>query len=219
MLLRTVKPFPVLVASFGTLAQISAAVVYESGSAGTVGGGFSADTSFFQSATATEFTIDAPITVCSGTVDGIYMPSWDVLPEDSFRISFFSDGGLQPSSPITPTIVVAITSKDVIGSTGSNAVYRVTFDLPNALELTAGTYWVSIVNHTWNTSSPNWAWAWVSNGSGSRKALSSSGIEGPYIQAGAATLRFTLNDTFSVPEPGALFLGAMSFIGLLRRKR
>lgn len=187
-----------------------------------------------QQVVATEFMLASDSTVTGFTVEAVYLEDDSLvgpLPnDDQFTVALYSDpGGAAPGSILgSPISVVSFSRSDTGVDYTDTRIPPVTYDiysfsinLPTAVDLSAGTYWVSIMNATPADPDQRWSWAfssteptdprYASNLAGSQTAV--------YTFTSNRAMVFTV-EGFVIPEPSSLallMLGAAALGGRRRR--
>lgn len=162
--------------------------------------------------TAGEFTVTAPsVVVRSVQFRGISSSS----AAQTFDIAFFNDtGGSSPSSIIGTASALLVHSKTAVST---HYVYEA--DLASDLSLTAGNYWVSIVD---TTAGVDFSFNGSNASVGLQTASSITDHETGYFFVDNRRINVIGNDTrySPIPEPSsALLLGLSSLALVFRRTR
>ncbi len=148
---------------------------------------------------------------------------------DSFTVRIFADNG-SGAPQITPTNLAGTLTRSGTGQTITVPVfftsvtadiYHYTLDLGTALNLTAGDYWLSIVNDTATDTNDNWYWLTSNANSGNARSRPDDGT--PWNTGLGNEMAFRISGTTvsptppgTVPEPAALSLLGLGLL-LLRR--
>lgn len=129
-------------------------VLYDQSGSGVTGGVNSQDfdtaNDAFDSVAADDFIVPAgqTWTVQKVVVNGLYFNGTG--PAESFNLAFYTDAAMFPGS--------VVAGGTFTGATYTNAAGVFTITLPSTLELSAGTYWVSVQARMDGPSGGQWGW-------------------------------------------------------------
>lgn len=167
---------------------------------------------------ADNFTLTTDAVLNSISWLGAYRNTNSPLDDaDNFTLVIFSNNipNNLPDALSPPLLNINIGNTDSRVNSGENAgtsnfnIFSYQADLSSDLSLSAGTYWLSIINNT------NLGWAWGASSISGDIAFTDS--ESFWSQSNG-TLQFELN-TAAVPLPAASWLLASGFLGLLGFKK
>ena len=182
---------------------------------------------FFANQQATQFTLSGSESVNSIRWWGEYGTSDPGTLTDDFTIRFFLEDGSSGNPLTTPfqEYTGISTSRSDSGFlqtalTPDAVIFEHVFNLPATLNLTAGDYWISIVNDI-PTNTDNWYWAATDNIAPRWNRNGNSGTANSWNSGLTGQLAYELNDAAitPVPEPSVLALtGIPLMLGAYRRR-
>ncbi len=173
---------------------------------------------------ADNFTLTGSATITNITWSGLYYSSNTPTEPDDFTLRFYTDSAGLPDNAgligiYTPGNAVNRVDSGVNGAGGLD-IFNYSVDI-TPLMLSAGIYWISIVNDTTADTDDNWLWslssAIVTGGGDSAFQTGTSST----WSSGNSEYSFVLNDVSAVPVPAAVWLMGSALAGLLgfsRRK-
>ncbi len=151
--------------------SVRAAALFGNGSpnpdAGGVASNFGHDPEYeYQS--ADDFVLTSDTTLAKVRWWGMYQGSNMPLDPDAFSIRIFADaGGIPAATPIVDEQVVRVRRRPTGVTSGGYDIYEYTTQLKPHVTLSAGTYWLSIVEDVdVEETATAWLWALSSNSSG-----------------------------------------------------
>ena len=168
---------------------------------------------------ADHFTLASSATISNITWSGVYFSSNTPTEPDDFTIRFYHDNAGLPDnsgligSAYTPGNAVNRVDSGNNGAGGQD-IFNYSVDI-TPLMLSAGTYWLSIINDTTADTDDNWTWSFSSTpstGGGSSAAQVGSLSTWQSINAENS---FTLNNVSAVPVPAAVWLMGSALAGLV----
>lgn len=170
---------------------------------------------------ADNFGLAGPVTLTALSWAGQYDTEQTSLTNPvQFRIRFFEDDGGLPASTALSIVDVAVTGTPTGTSFDGSPWLAYSTALP-LLSLTAGDYWVSILEFDTQTPAAGgsqWLWGRSDNSS---VASAVRGTETEDWAASGGNMAFTLEGRGAVPEPAALGVFGIGLLGLaaFRRRR
>lgn len=164
---------------------------------------------------ADDFVLATTTSLDSFTWFGRYFANIVVADPVDFSIRIFSDAGGQPAAVPLHTVGVSVNASPTGLDFGGIPWFS--YSSPLALILTAGTYWISVVEDDASTpTSGGSQWMWGDSTAGLRATR--MGDAGPWTPGFDLNHAFTLEGS-PVPEPSTLALSVLGILGLLRYRR
>lgn len=164
---------------------------------------------------ADDFVLGATTSLDSFTWFGRYFADFVVANPVEFSIRIFSDAGGQPAAVPLHTVGVSVNASPTGLDFGGIPWFS--YSSPLALILTAGTYWISVVEDDAATPAVGGSqWMWGDSTFGLRATR--NGDVGPWTAGLDRNHAFTLEGS-PVPEPSTLALSTLGLLGLLRYRR
>ena len=169
---------------------------------------------------ADNFTLTGSATITNITWSGVYFPSNRPNGHDDFTIRFYTDSaGLPDNAGLIGTYTPGNAVNRVYSGVTSGLLgfdfFNYSVDI-TPLMLSAGTYWISIVNDTTADTDDNWYWS-VSSVSitGGGDAVSQGGTTPNWTSSNVEHSFVLSNDVAAVPVPAAVWLMGSALAGLL----
>lgn len=164
---------------------------------------------------ADDFVLAATTSLDSFSWFGRYFANIAVADPVDFSIRIFADIGGQPAAAALHTFGVSVNASPTGLDFGG--VPWFSYSTPLAVMLTAGTYWISVLENDAATPTVgNSQWLWGDSTVGLR-AIRNGDLD-PWTAALDLNHAFTLTGT-QVPEPSTLALTALGILGLVRYRR
>ena len=225
----------VMTVMVGTTTANAGAIIYDNGSPDLVDD---------PNAIGSDFDIDPPSTINTQMADdfvlqagsntirdihwwGVYLFN-DTPLTDDFTIRVFEDDGGKPSATNFQTIFTGDpgrtdTGLDLVSLSGviNATLYEYWVDVPGVTLTPGTTFWLSIVNNTFDDDDDSWNWVSSSTGGGGN-AHERNLDTGPWSIHAPSTGGSEMAFNLTVPEPSTLALAAFGFLALAawsRRRR